>query len=291
VKEPAQRPPMGNLITLLTDFGWNGGYVAVCEAVIASVAPAARVLHLCHEIGTGDVRAGAMVLRRVIPFCPQCVHLAVIDPDVGMDRRPLALTVKRGDILIGPDNGLLLPAAEILGGVAEAWLLDAARVRHESGLATTIPSSTFHGRDLFAPAAALVCAGLAVSLIATPADPLSLVHPSPPVWHATTDGVLAEVMEIDRFGNVELAVRFDALAPSPLITPGDSFSLEIQGKDLPKWKARVVETFGQLQPGELGLLRDSWGHVALALNGTSAAEFLSVKAGMTIQLTADKGVS
>ena len=268
------------VITFLTDFGWEGGYVAACEAVMVSIQPRARVLHVSHEIAVGDVGHGALVLRRVAPLCPAAVHLAVVDPGVGTARRPLVLTTGRGDILVGPDNGLLPPAAEALGGVMAAWGLDPAMLRPRTGLAAAPLSSTFHGRDLFAPAAALLSGGMSPAALAIPLDPESLAILPHPVWRPVGGGVLAEVVEVDRFGNVELAVRFDESAVSGLV-----YAVEVEGEDLPAWDARVVETFGQLKPGELGVFRDSWGYLALALNGASAAQLLSVERGMSVRLS------
>jgi S-adenosylmethionine hydrolase len=277
-REGARRPD--SLITFLTDFGSDGGYVAACEAVMVSIQPRARVLHVSHEIAVGDVAHGALVLRRVAPLCPASVHLAVVDPGVGTARRPLVLTCGRGDILVGPDNGLLLSAAEALGGVTSAWGLDPGRLRPLGGFSGASPSSTFHGRDLFAPAAALLSGGEAPAALGTRLDPASLTILPKPVWRPVADGVLAEVLEVDRFGNVELAARFDESAISAPL-----YAVEVEGEDLPAWEARVVETFGQLQPGELGTFRDSWGYLALALNGASAAQLLSVERGMSVRLT------
>ena len=104
-------------ITFLSDFGWCGGYVAACEATMVRVCPQARVLHVSHEVPVGDVAAEPLVLARVAPLCPEAVHLAVVDPGVGTARRPVALATARGDLLVGPDNGLLIDAAEALGGL------------------------------------------------------------------------------------------------------------------------------------------------------------------------------
>jgi len=273
-----------DLVTFLTDFGWEGGYVAACEAVMASIRPQARILHISHEIAVGDVSAGALVLQRVTPLCPPAIHLAVIDPAVGTARRPLALLTARGDALVGPDNGLLPPAADALGGVVTAWVLDPARLRPRAGIAGSAMSTTFHGRDVFAPSAALLSGGEHPRSIAVEADPASLVRLPRPMWQPTAGGAVAEVIEIDRFGNVELAVRFDeVMTPQHMLER--ALVVEVEGEDLPPWDARVVETFGQLKPGELGVLRDSWGYLALALNGASAAQLLSVERNMRIRLT------
>ena len=266
-----------SVVTFLTDFGREGGYVAACEAVILSIAPGARIVHVSHEVAVGDLRHAALTLRRIAPLCPIAVHLAVVDPGVGTARRPLALLAARGDVLIGPDNGLLLPAAESLGGTREAWALEPSLVRSLAGLPTTDFSSTFHGRDIFAPAAGLTLKGMDPSSLGSPLDRKSLVTLPAPHWHSTDSGVSAEVVEIDRFGNVELAAPFDALA-----LPGSTLLVEVEGEGLPFWNARVVHTFGQLNPGELGVFRDSWGYVALALNGASAAQLLTVERGMSV---------
>lgn len=268
------------IITFLSDFGWNGGYVAACEAIVARVQPHARVLHISHEVAVDDVAAGALILERVAPLYPPAVHLAVVDPGVGTERRPLAVTTTRGDALVGPDNGLLPPAADALGGLSGAWLLDPARVRTRAGLSSDRVSSTFHGRDVFAPVAALLSAAVDPAEYGTPVDPAALVRLPPATWQVTPQGALAEVIEIDRFGNVGLALRFEDFSPWE-----GTLSVDVEGEDLPEWSARVVQTYGELRPGELGVFRDSWGQVALALNAASAAQLLSVERGMMVRLT------
>ena len=268
-----------DLITFTSDFGGSGGYVASCEAVLIRLRPTTRVLHICHEVGLGDVTIGALVLQRVVPLCPPAVHLAVIDPGVGTDRLPVAVTTARGDALVGPDNGLLPPAADALGGLTGAWVLNPADVRVQARLAGPV-SSTFHGRDLFAPAAALLSAGLDPVKYGSPMDPAALVRQPPATCRITPQGALAEVIEIDRFGNVGLALCFDEF---PRLR--DALRVDIEGESLPSWNARVVRTYGDLRPGELGVFRDSWGHVALALNAASAAQLLSLERGMVVRLT------
>jgi len=269
------------LVTLLTDFGLEGGYVAACEAVIASVEPRARILHLSHQVAVGDIRGGALILRRSTPLCPIAVHVAVVDPGVGTARRPLALQTSRGDIFVGPDNGLLVPGADALGGLETAWVLDPSLVRQTAGLSATGYSSTFHGRDLFAPAAGLLSRGVLPGTLGKQVEADSLARLPDPAWARTEDGLTAEVTEVDRFGNVELAASFDQLEVA-----GPSVVVEVEGEDLLPWEARIVDTFGQLEAGELGVFRDSWGCLALALNGASAAQLLTVERGMTVRLTA-----
>src|SRR6185295_570862 len=139
-------------ITLTTDYGLADGFVAACRGVIARTAPQAQVIDVSHAVPPQDVRRGATVLAQVAPYLPAAVHMAVVDPGVGTGRRGIVLAAKEG-MLVGPDNGLLLPAADALGGLEAAFEL----VAEEYRLATV--SHTFHGRDVFAPAAAHLTLG------------------------------------------------------------------------------------------------------------------------------------
>ena len=250
------------IITLLTDYGVSGGYVASCEAVIASLNPSVRVLHLAHDIVAGDIRSGASILARVAPLTPPAVHLAVVDPGVGTARRALAIHTHRGDFLVGPDNGLLLPAVAALGGSAATWSLDPARIRSQAGLDVDGLSSTFHGRDVFAPAAALLAGGSLPALMGETCAFDTLVTLLPALVRQIAPGrVLAEVVEVDRFGNIALAVDFAALENML----GDNGALHgrhvevlVEEEEQISWDARVVRTFGELASGDLGLFRDSW---------------------------------
>jgi S-adenosyl-L-methionine hydrolase (adenosine-forming) len=276
-------------VTFMSDFGWCGGYVAACEATIARISPNVRIFHVSHEVPVGDVAAGALVLARVAPLYPRAVHLAVVDPGVGTSRRALALDTRRGDRLVGPDNGLLIDAAAALGGLAGAWALDMRGVRELAGLPPEGISSTFHGRDLFSPASALLAAGTDPRSIGQPLDPAGLVRPAPTPAQPGRGGVSAAVIEVDRFGNVGLGLPFLELPSRPDAAP--RFQVEIVGEGVPEWTARVVHTYGDLSAGELGLIQDSWGQAALALNGASAAEFLGVRRGCMVTLTATEGPS
>jgi S-adenosylmethionine hydrolase len=269
-----------DIITFMSDSGWSGAYVAACEGTMVTVRPQARVFHISHEVPAGDVAAGALTLQRVAPLFPCAVHLAVVDPGVGTARRPIVVACGRGDMLVGPDNGLLLGAAEALGGLVGAWDLDPAAVRRWAGLPVDKVSFTFHGRDIFSPAAAVLAGSGDPSSLGTTIDPASLVRLAPPVVEHIEGGVIAQVVEIDRFGNTGLALRFADLPPG-----GGEFVVEVPGEDLPEWRARVVRTFGDLHPGELGVYCDSWGQTALTLNSASAAQLLTLERGMRVQLT------
>ena len=273
-------------VTFLSDFGWGGGYVAACEATIVRLCHDARVFHVSHEIPMGDVPAAALVLARVAPLYPEAVHVAVVDPGVGTARRPLALATARGDFLVGPDNGLLPDAGVALGGLVGGWSLDAGKLRAAAGLPADV-SNTFHGRDIFAPASALLAAGTDPRALGPSLDLATLVRLTPPLAGRAGDSVSAPVIEIDRFGNIGLGLPYGQAFPegSAGQAAGRRFSVEIRGEGASEWTARVVRTYGELDPGELGLVQDSWGQAALALNGASAAEFLGVRRGAMITLT------
>src|SRR5262249_39533656 len=157
-------------ITFLSDFGLQDDFVGTCHGVIATIAPDARVIDVTHGVRPGHVLQGALVLANTVPYMPSGVHLAVVDPGVGSSRRPLALRDREGRLYVGPDNGLLLPAAERFGGVTEAHELASAEYSVQP------VSRTFHGRDLFAPAAAHLAAGVALEELGPPVDPDELVR-------------------------------------------------------------------------------------------------------------------
>lgn len=242
------------LITFLSDYGPGGEYVGVVHGVIAGIAPDARVIDLGHGVPPQDVRTGARRLARALPYVPAGVHLAVVDPGVGGPRRAVAL--RAGDRwLVGPDNGLLLDAAARFGGVSAAYDIGASPWRLEP------VSATFHGRDIFAPAAAHLALG------ETPEgefDPAALVRLEP---LAASEGA-AIVLEVDSFGNL----RLDA-------EPGDY--ARVDGHDV-----ATARTFGDVAPGALLLYTASDGSLALAVNGGSAAALLGVRAGDEIRLDA-----
>jgi S-adenosyl-L-methionine hydrolase (adenosine-forming) len=271
------------LVTFLSDFGWSGGYVAACEAAVMRVSRDLRVAHIDHTVPAGDVAAGALVLARVAPLYPEAVHLAVVDPGVGTSRRPLAVAATRGDFLVGPDNGLLLSAAEALGGVRTVWELDVTALRSSAGLPPEDVSSTFHGRDVFSPAAALLATGADPGALGRPVEIPSLCRLPSASARSSELGVAAAVIEVDRFGNAGLGLKFADLPGRDAY--GAAFVVEAGDGDALTRRARVVRTYGDLTVGELGLVCDSWGHVALTLNGASAAEFLGLKPGVTVRLT------
>jgi S-adenosylmethionine hydrolase len=257
-------------ISLTTDYGLADGFVAACHGMIARIAPEVRVIDITHEVPPADVARGAAVLAQTVPYLPAAVHVAVVDPGVGTGRRAVAIEAP-GGVLVGPDNGLLPPAADALGGARRAVLL-----ANPAWFAPTV-SNTFHGRDIFAPVAARIALGRDLA-DAGPAVAISdLVRGPEPIFQAGDGWLEAEVRTVDRFGNVQLAApgtALDAVAPR-------GSRLRVGGVS-----AVHAATFGDAPPGGLVVYVDSAGYVAIAANGGSAAVDLSAAPGDVLRVQA-----
>jgi S-adenosylmethionine hydrolase len=264
-------------ITFLSDYGLADEFVGVVHAVIARLAPDARVIDLGHGIPRQDVLAGALTLARAIPYTPVGVHLAVVDPEVGARRRAVALRTEEEDrLLVGPDNGLLLPAAERFGGVGEAVEISASPWRLEP------VSATFHGRDLFAPVAARLALGEPLAEAGAPVAPEELLRLDLPAPHAQAGAIEAVVTGTDAFGNVILAAGADALSTAGLRL-GERVSVRTGGR---RALGVVARTFADVRPRELLVYEDAGGALAVAVNGGDAAALLGVRAGDELRLEA-----
>jgi S-adenosylmethionine hydrolase len=261
-------------ITFLSDFGLVDDFVGTCHGVIKRIAPNAQVIDITHGIPPQAILQGALVLAGTIPFMPEGVHLAVVDPGVGTNRRALALRDTSGRLYIGPDNGLLVPAAERQGGIAVAHELANATYYLES------VSSTFHGRDIFAPAAAHLARGVEIAELGPPLDPTSLVRLDIPQPDAGRHRIRATVLYVDRFGNVQLNVRRHHLE-SVGFEPGSRVELVFP---LERYYAITARTFADARPGDLILYEDSYGNIAVALRGGDAASMLMVKPGDELRI-------
>lgn len=250
-------------ITFLSDYGLDDDFVGVCHAVMARIAPDARVVDLTHGLERHDVRTAAMVLRRALPYSAPGVHLAVVDPGVGTARRGIALkTTEEDRILVGPDNGLLSLAAQRFGGIAE--VVDVARSPHR----LEPVSATFHGRDIFAPVAAHLAAGAELADAGDPIDPDEIVRLDMPLAFLDAGELYAHAVGFDRFGNIMLDVEHAELT-------GSGFRLghgvEINGRP-----GVYATTFADVPAGELILYEDAYRTLALAVNRGSARELLGV---------------
>jgi S-adenosyl-L-methionine hydrolase (adenosine-forming) len=262
---------MPQSIVFLSDYGLDDEFVGTCHGVIARIAPESRVIDLTHVVPPHDVRRGALVLAQSIPYMPEdAIFLAVVDPGVGSERRSIAVETSQGRMLVGPDNGLLAPSWERLGGVADVVEITSSEVVLQP------LSATFHGRDVFAPASAHLAIGTALSTLGARIDPSSLTGlPTLPV-RAHNGELHAEVLAVDRFGNLELTARPEDLAAAGLATADE---LEARWSGGHATTLRRAATFADAPEGDLALFIDSGGWVAIAVNGGSAAEALGVGPG------------
>ncbi len=257
----------GPLISFLSDFGAESS-PAVCRGVMWSIAPDARILDLTHSVRKFAVRDGAFLLSRMVGYLPVGVHVAVVDPGVGTARRPIALRASRGDMLVGPDNGLLRPAARELGGIEAAHEIAATE------LFLPRVSSTFHGRDIFSPVAAHLANGLPLHRVGPSIDPGALVDLTLPEPRVTGRKLDTAVLIIDSFGNARLAGQPEDLASvvEGELEPGRAFRLT--GGSMPSQGLVVAwhAAFGEVRPGEPLLYEDAdYGGLGIAVNQDSAA--------------------
>ena len=261
-------------VTFLSDFGLEDDFVGTCHGVIKRIAPDVEIIDITHGIRPQAVMQGALVLRNTLRYMPEGVHLAVVDPGVGGPRRPLALRDRDGRLYVGPDNGLLIPAAECAGGV------EAAHELANPAYALEPVSRTFHGRDLFAPAAAHVALGVALDDLGPPVDPDALVRLDLPEPALGADRIGAVVLIVDRYGNMQLNVTRRELEEAG-IEPGTRVELEFQGE---RYYATVARAFADASPGDIILYEDSYRNIAVAINRGNAAEMLAARAGQELAI-------
>lgn len=265
-------------ITFLSDFGLQDDFVGTCHGVIKRIAPAAQIIDITHGIAPQQVMQGALVLANTIRYMPDGVHLAVVDPGVGGSRRPLVLRSGDGRLFVGPDNGLLVPAAERSGGIEDA------RELANPAFALPTVSRTFHGRDLFSPAAAHLSRGVAPVELGPSLDPELLVRLDLPEPQVERAAVVATALYVDRFGNVALNLSREHLERVG-VTAGTRLDVEIGGRSV---AAIVARTFSDAGPGELVLYEDSYRNLALAINRGSAAAVFGILSGQSVVLHPDR---
>jgi S-adenosylmethionine hydrolase len=260
------------VITFATDFG--PAAPAVCRGVMYGIAPDALIIDVNHQITRFNIREGAGTLVFALPYMPIGVHVAVVDPGVGTERLGIAIRVGRGDILVGPDNGLLIPVAERLGGIVAVHALE------NPALMLPVVTSSFHGRDIFAPMGAHLAAGTPIEEVGRALDPATLVRlevPKPTIG----DGVLeTQIVHILIFGNVTFAgATADLEAAIGPLAPGRPVRIEFAAfggapaiTEVTVWE----RTFGRVPLGASLLMEDSEGHLSLADNQGNAAERLGL---------------
>ena len=265
--------PGQQTISFLSDYGLVDEFVGVVKAVIRSIAPHAAVVDITHGIAAYDVRAGALALARSVQYLPEGVVLAVVDPAVGTDRRLVAVETEedgRRLVHVGPDNGLLASAVAMSGGARRAISLTNTEYHFEA------PGPTFAGRDILGPAAAYVANGVDVAELGESIDPLSLVPGVLGLCRVEEDRVEGEVLWVDRFGNAQLNV-------GPEEMDGLGSRVGVRAGQVVRHAVRA-ENYPELHPGQLGLVVDSYGLVAIVLNRRPAADELQLVAGDRITL-------
>jgi S-adenosylmethionine hydrolase len=262
------------VITFLSDFGLEDDFVGTCHGVIKRIAPGTDVIDITHGIEPQSILQGALVLANTLSYMPEGVHLAVVDPEVGTPRRALVLSTGDGRLLVGPDNGLLLPAAERLGG------LEAAHEITNRQYALEPVSPTFHGRDVFSPAAAHLTLGLEPAELGAAVPPERLVRLEIPQAEIGERRIRATCLYVDRFGNIQLNLNAEQVEPLGIV-PGRRVEVELA---VDRFYATAARTFAEGGVGEIILYEDAYRNIALAISRGNAAETFGVRAGTEIRL-------
>ena len=260
-------------ITFLSDFGLKDDFVGTCHGVMKRIAPEAQIIDITHGIPPQAVLQGALVLANTVGFMPVGVHLAIVDPGVGGPRRPIVLRDAEDRTYVGPDNGLLLPAASRTG-------IAAAHELANPDYALETISRTFHGRDLFSPAAAHLARGVALDELGPTVDPEGLVRLDLPELVITDGGIVATLLYVDSFGNIALNLTRDDVEGLGIVA-GARVELELSGE---RYYAVMARTFADARPGDVILYEDSYKNMSLAISRGSAARMLHAAPGQAIQI-------
>ena len=260
-------------ITFLSDFGLKDDFVGTCHGVMKRIAPESQIIDITHGIPATSILQGALVLANTIGFMPLGVHLAIVDPGVGGPRRALVLRDAEGRLYVGPDNGLLMPATS-RHGIAEAHELANPEYALDS------ISRTFHGRDLFAPAAAHLANGVPLAELGPPVDPEGLVRLDLPEPVVADGAIRATLLYVDSFGNIALNLDRDDVEALGM-SSGTRVELELGGD---RYYAVVARTFADARPGDVILYEDSYKNMSLAISRGSAARMLHASPGQEIRI-------
>jgi S-adenosyl-L-methionine hydrolase (adenosine-forming) len=243
--------------------------------VIKRIAPEAEVIDITHGIAPQHVLQGALVLANTLPYMPLGIHVAVVDPGVGGDRKPVALRGSDGRLYVGPDNGLLLPAADRLGGVDIA-----VEIADERYMLTPI-SRTFHGRDIFSPTAAHLAAGVDLAELGPALEPGTLTSLEVPAPQVGSSRIRATALYVDRFGNIQLNLTSEQLEQIGIV-PGTKVEVEVRFE---RYFAVAARTFADVRPGDIVLYEDAYRNIALAINQGDAARMFSARVGEEVRLS------
>ncbi len=261
-------------VSFLSDYGLTDEFAGVVRSVIRSVAPHVTVVDITHGIAPHDVRAGGLALVRSVQYLAPGVVLAVVDPEVGTDRRAVAVEVgPQGEaVFVGPDNGLLAGAVAMTGGATRAVELTETEYHLEA------PGATFAGRDVFAPVVGHLCNGVDLAELGPPIDPITLRPRMLPLSRQEEGKLMSEVLWVDRFGNAQLNVD-----PGEIEDLGSPVVLRMGERSRTAVRATA---FADLTPGQVGLIVDSYGLLAVALDRRSAADELRLGPGDAVRIEA-----
>lgn len=260
-------------VSFLSDYGTVDEFVGVVHSVIRQIAPSVVVVDVTHQVPAHDIRAGGLTLARAAQYLAPGVVLAVVDPGVGTARRAVAIEVGDGEaIFVGPDNGVLAPAVAMVGGATRA--VELTDPKYQLGA----PGPTFAGRDVFGPAAAHLCAGVALADLGPEIDTGGLMPGMIPITRLEGDTLYGEVLWTDQYGNLQLNVD-----PAEIEAFGPRIELRFDGKIRTGVRH---QTYGNVPTGEIGLVVDSYGLVSIAIDRASAAEDLGLGTGAEVVLVA-----
>jgi S-adenosyl-L-methionine hydrolase (adenosine-forming) len=267
-------PPRFDTISFLSDYGTTDEFVGVVKSVIRSIAPHVTVVDITHDVRPYDTKGASLTLARSVQYLCPGVVLGIVDPGVGTDRRAVAIEVGDGQsFLVGPDNGMLASAVGLVGGATAAVELT------NPDYQLPAPGPTFAGRDVFAPAAAHLCAGVPLADLGTPVDPHELVPGIVPLPRDEAGTIVGEILWVDRYGNCQLNIDPEAL---------DAWGERVQLRwTRPREGLRTAvraRTYADLAPSQIGLLVDSYGLLSVSMARGAAAETLGLEAGDEISL-------
>ncbi len=260
------------LITLLTDFGETSAYQAQMKGVIYSLCPQVSCIDITHSISAHNIREGAFLLRSAIPYFPRgTVHVGVVDPGVGSERKSIVLATRR-HVFVGPDNGLLLPAARLFGDIAAYKITNQALLNHPV-------SNTFHGRDIFAPVAAHILNGLPFNQIGPRLDVNELVDIPFQKPSVLDDFIIGSVLFIDHFGNI--ITNISSMQIERFTQPSETLLVQIKDQQL---SIPFHKSYDRVNKNELVALVGSSGFLEISMNQGNAAATLNVSSDDMIQL-------
>jgi S-adenosyl-L-methionine hydrolase (adenosine-forming) len=271
---------MPPVVTFLSDFGLDDQFVGICHGVIVRTCPDAQVIHLGHGVAPQAVAHGARVLAGAVPYLPVGVHMAVVDPGVGSERRAVVIRSADGRLFVGPDNGLLVPAAEACGGIDLA-----VQIANREYMLDQV-SRTFHGRDVFSPVAGHLAAGLDPRELGPEIPAANLIRCALPGFELNGSRLRSSVQHVDRFGNIQLSAGLEDVIAH--FHAGREVEIQVDGAD-DRYLAACADTFADVGRGELVVFEDSDRRLSIAINQGSASELLDtvVGAGVLVEFSPD----